>query len=68
MKIRIVKYDVFGGFTAAMVAVPLALAFGARPGRDGAIFFDFNAAVFGSACGSTPRRICVSDHMPTVWR
>ncbi len=47
------KDDLFGGATAAVVALPLVLAFGvssgagALAGRYGAIFAGFMAAVFG---------------------
>lgn len=47
------KGDIFGGATAAIVALPLALAFGVSSGAGalaglyGAIFAGFFAAVFG---------------------
>ena len=48
-----IKGDLFGGFTAGIVALPLALAFGASSGLGasaglyGAIFVSFFAALFG---------------------
>ncbi|MBT5414671.1 MAG: SulP family inorganic anion transporter, partial [Rhodospirillaceae bacterium] len=51
--LRNLRGDVFGGLTAAVVALPLALAFGVASGAGpiaglyGAIFVGFFAAVFG---------------------
>ena len=48
-----IKGDLFGGFTAGIVALPLALAFGVSSGLGpsvglyGAIFVGFFAALFG---------------------
>ena len=53
MKVSSLKDDLFGGATAAVVALPLALAFGVSSGAGalaglyGAIFAGFMAAVFG---------------------
>lgn len=59
MDIRNVKFDVFGGLTAGVVALPLALAFGVQSGLGavaglyGAIVLGFLAAVLGG----TPTQI-----------
>lgn len=53
MKLNSLKGDIFGGITAGIVALPLALAFGVQSGLGataglyGAIFLGFFAAVFG---------------------
>ena len=53
MKASQLKDDLFGGATAAIVALPLALAFGVSSGAGalaglyGAIFGGFMAAIFG---------------------
>ncbi len=58
-KFKITKGDFFGGLTAGIVALPLALAFGVQSGMGaaaglyGAIFLGFFAAVFGG----TPSQI-----------
>ncbi len=57
--LRLTKGDFFGGLTAGIVALPLALAFGvqsgigAEAGLYGAIFLGFFAAIFGG----TPSQI-----------
>lgn len=57
--IKITKGDIFGGITAGIVALPLALAFGVQSGLGaaaglyGAIFLGFLAALFGG----TPSQI-----------
>ncbi|MCB1748935.1 MAG: SulP family inorganic anion transporter [Gammaproteobacteria bacterium] len=59
MAIRLQRHDVMGGLTAAVVALPLALAFGVASGAGalaglyGAVFVGFFAAVFGG----TPAQI-----------
>lgn len=58
-KIKITKGDIFGGITAGVVALPLALAFGVQSGLGaaaglyGAIMLGFFAAIFGG----TPSQI-----------
>lgn len=58
-KLKFTKGDFFGGLTAGIVALPLALAFGVQSGMGaaaglyGAIFLGFFAAVFGG----TPSQI-----------
>ncbi len=53
MKFKNLKGDVFGGLTAGVVALPLALAFGVQSGLGasaglyGAMFLGFFAAIFG---------------------
>ena len=53
INLRHLKGDLFGGFTAAIIALPMALAFGvasgagAAPGLYGAILVGFFAALFG---------------------
>ena len=57
--------DIFGGITAAVVALPLALAFGVTAGLGpiaglyGAIAVGFFAAIFGG----TPSQVSISDVM-----
>ncbi len=58
-KLKFTKGDFFGGLTAGIVALPLALAFGVQSGMGaaaglyGAIFLGFFAAIFGG----TPSQI-----------
>ena len=58
-KLKFTKGDFFGGLTAGIVALPLALAFGVQSGLGaaaglyGAIFLGFFAAIFGG----TPSQI-----------
>ena len=57
------KGDLFGGVTAGIVALPLALAFGVSSGLGpdaglyGAIMIGFFAAIFGG----TPRKLVVQQ-------
>lgn len=59
MNLKFTKGDFFGGLTAGIVALPLALAFGVQSGMGaaaglyGAIFLGFLAAIFGG----TPSQI-----------
>ena len=59
INLSVIKHDLFGGLTAAVVALPLALAFGvssglgALSGLYGAIFVGFFASFFGG----TPKQI-----------
>ena len=63
--------DVFGGVTAAVVGLPVALAFGVASGLGavaglyGAITVGFFAAVFG---GRSPRYPGPPARWPSLWR